>query len=230
MSTLLKAFNSTVGRKLIMGLTGLGLVLFVIVHLIENLLLYVSADAYNGYVERLHSLGILLTFAEVGLALMILVHALLAIRITKTNHDARGSERYAVYRSKGEPSHSSVASRNMIITGVVILGFLVYHLIQFRFGPGMPEGYVANLEGKQVLDLYRMVSEAFRNPICVGIYVAAMAFLGLHFRHGFWSAFQSLGAMTPQISKPMYCLGLFIGLLLAIGFATLPIYFYFLAH
>jgi succinate dehydrogenase / fumarate reductase cytochrome b subunit len=230
MGTLLKAFNSTIGRKLIMGLTGLGLVLFVIVHLIENLLLYVGPDAYNGYVERLHSFGIFLTFAEIGLGAAILIHALLAIRITISNRGARGSDRYAVVRSKGDPSRSNPASRNMIITGVVLLGFLAYHLYQFRFGPGIAEGYAAQLEGKQVLDLYRLVTEAFRNPVCVGVYVATMLFLGMHFRHGFWSAFQSLGAMTPQISKPVYGLGLLIGLVLAIGFATLPIYFYAISH
>ena len=217
MSTPLKAFNSTVGRKLIMGLTGLGLVLFVIVHLVENLLLYVGPDAYNGYVARLHSLGILLTFAEIGLAALIIVHALLAIRITKSNHDARGSERYSMVRSKGDPSRSNVASRNMIITGVVILSFLVYHLKQFRFGPGAD-------------DLYQAVSNAFHDPLCVGIYVAVMLFLGLHFRHGFWSAFQSLGATTPQLSKPMYCLGLLIGVVLALGFISIPVWFYFGGH
>jgi len=217
MGTLLKAFNSTVGRKLIMGLTGLALALFVIVHLIENLLLYVGPEAYNGYVERLHSFGIFLTFAEIGLAAMVIVHAVMAIGISKSNRDARGSERYAMVRSKGDPSRSNVASRNMIITGLVILSFLVYHLIQFRFGP-------------VTADLYSAVTTAFHDPICVGIYVAVMVFLGLHFRHGFWSAFQSLGAMTPQLSKPMYCLGLLIGAVLALGFISIPVWFYFGAH
>lgn len=216
MSSPLKAFNSTVGRKLIMGLTGLGLVLFVIIHLIENLLLYVGPEAYNGYVERLHSFGIWLTFAEIGLAGMIIVHALLAMGISVGNRAARGSERYAMVRSKGDPAHG-VASRNMIITGIVILGFLIYHLIQFRFGPGGA-------------DLYQAVKTAFADPVCVGIYVAVMLFLGLHFRHGFWSAFQSLGAMAPQLSKPMYCLGLLIGAVLALGFISIPVWFYFGAH
>jgi succinate dehydrogenase / fumarate reductase cytochrome b subunit len=217
MGTLLKPFNSTVGRKLIMGLTGVGLLLFVIIHLIENLLLYVGPDAYNGYVARLHSFGIFLTFAEIGLFGMIIVHAIMATWITTTNRSARGPERYAMTKSKGDPSRSNIASRNMIITGLVLLGFLIYHLLQFRFGV-------------VTTDLYGAVATAFHDPVCVGIYVVVMLFLGLHFRHGFWSAFQSLGAMSPQLSKPMYCVGLLIGVLLALGFISIPVWFYFGAH
>jgi succinate dehydrogenase / fumarate reductase cytochrome b subunit len=230
MGTLLKAFNSTVARKLIMGLTGLGIVLFVMIHLAENLLLYVGPEQYNGYVVLLHSVGNLLYVAEFGLAATILIHAYLAIRITKANHDARGTERYAQVRSKGEPSHSSVSSRNMIYTGVILLGFLVLHLWQFRFGPGVAEGYVAQVNGKDAVDLYRLVSEIFHNPLYVAVYVGVMVFLGMHVRHGFWSAFQSLGAMTPQLSKPLYCLGLGIALLLALGFLSIPLWFYFGGH
>lgn len=226
MSTLQKAFNSTVGRKLIMGLSGLALVLFIIVHLIENLLLYGGPGAYNAYVETLQSFGWILTIAEIGLASLFLIHAVLAIRITKTNHDARGSQRYAMNKSKGDPSRSSVASRNMIWTGVILLAFLVYHIWQFRFGPGMSEGYIAQVGNQPARDLYRLVLEVFSHPLHVGIYLAVMIFLGAHIRHGFWSAFQSLGAMTPKLSKPIYAMGLLLGLILALGFITIPLWFY----
>lgn len=230
MGNLLKAFNSTVGRKLVMGISGLGLVLFVVVHLVENLLLYMGPEGYNGYVETLHGFGAVLIAAEVGLALLIVLHAVLAIRITKTNHDARGHQRYAVSRTKGDPSRSNIASRNMIWTGLLLLGFLVLHIWQFRFGPGMPEGYVAQVASHPARDLYRLVVETFHNPIYVGIYVAVMLFLGLHVRHGFWSAFQSLGTMTPQLSKPLYCVGFLLGAALAIGFLMIPLWFYFGGH
>lgn len=227
MSPLLKAFNSTIGRKLVMGISGLGLVLFLVTHLLGNLLLYSGAEAFNAYVEKLQSFGKGLLVAEIGLAAMIIVHAVLAMRITAGNHGARGGQRYAVTKSKGDPSHSSLASRNMIWTGVIVLGFLVLHIWQFRFGPGMAEGYQALQDGKTVRDLYRLVVEVFHNPFYAAIYAGVVLFLGAHVRHGFWSAFQSLGAMTPQLSKPIYALGALLGAVFALAFLSLPVWFYF---
>jgi succinate dehydrogenase / fumarate reductase cytochrome b subunit len=227
MGTPLKAFNSTVSRKLIMGFTGLGLVGFIIMHLLGNLSLYLpGSEHFNAYVEKLHSFGNLLVAAEVGLAAMILIHAYFAILITWGNHEAR-PVKYAVVKSKGDPSRSNISSRNMIITGLVLFGFLILHIWQFRFGPGIAAGYVTQLDGKDARDLHRLVTETFHNPLYVGVYVAVMFFLGAHLRHGFWSAFQSLGAMTPQLSKPIYCVGLFFGVIMALGFLMIPLWIYF---
>jgi succinate dehydrogenase / fumarate reductase cytochrome b subunit len=231
MITLRKAFDSTVGRKYIMGFSGIALMLFVVVHLLGNLnLFFPEGTHFNAYAEKLHSFGPLLTLSEVGLAAVILLHAFYAVRVTLSNKSAR-PEKYAVYKSKGDPSRSNVASRNMIITGLVIFGFLILHIWQFRFGPGMDAGYVAQIGDpgatKDVRDLYRLVSEVFHQPLFVGIYVAVMVFLGMHFRHGFWSAFQSLGAMSKPLSKPIYTLGAIAGALLALGFLMIPIWFYF---
>ena len=212
MGSLLKA-SSTIGRKLVMGITGLGLVVFVVFHLLENLQLYAGGARFNGYVAWLHSFGPWLTVAEIGLALLILIHAILAIWVSKSNYAARGPVRYSVWKSKGDPSHASLSSRHMIVTGVVLLAFLVLHIWQFRFGPGN--------------DLYRLVADTFHNSLFVGIYVAVMLFLGLHLRHGFWSAFQSLGAMNPRFSRPVYFLGLVIGIVVAAGFLAIPLWFYF---
>jgi succinate dehydrogenase / fumarate reductase cytochrome b subunit len=227
MITIRRALDSTVGRKYIMGASGLALVAFVIVHLLENLLLYFSGGSpYNAYVERLHSLGPVLLVMEWGLAALILVHAFYAVRVTLSNKAAR-PEKYAMSKSKGEPSHSNISSRNMWITGTLIFAFLLLHIWQFRFGPGMEAGYVFDLNGEKVRDLYRLVAETFHNPLYAGIYIVAMVFLGFHFRHGFWSAFQSLGVMSPRMSKGIYLLGATIAVLLAIGFIMIPIWFYF---
>jgi succinate dehydrogenase / fumarate reductase cytochrome b subunit len=217
----------TVSRKLIMGFTGLGLVGFVIVHLLGNLSLYrPGSEHFNAYVEKLQSFGGLLTVAEVGLAAMILIHAYFAVLVTLGNKAAR-PVKYAVVKSKGDPSRSNISSRNMIITGLVLFGFLILHIWQFRFGPGMTAGYTTSLDGKDVRDLHRLVMETFHNPLYVGIYVAVMFFLGAHLRHGFWSAFQSLGAMAPQLSKPFYFIGLLIGVIVALGFLVIPLWIYF---
>lgn len=226
MITLRKAFDSTVGRKYVMGLSGIALMLFVVVHLLGNLnLFFPSGEHFNAYAEKLHSFGPLLTLSEIGLAAVILVHAFYAVRVTLSNKAAR-PEKYAVYKSKGDPSRSNVASRNMIITGIIIFGFLILHIWQFRFGPNVEAGYVAQVDGKDVRDLYRLVSETFHQPLFVGIYVAVMLFLGMHFRHGFWSAFQSLGTMSKPLSKPIYTLGAIIGVVLALGFLLIPVWFY----
>jgi succinate dehydrogenase / fumarate reductase cytochrome b subunit len=227
MITIRRALDSTVGRKYIMGASGLGLVGFVIVHLLGNLnLFFPGGTHFNAYAEKLQSLGPILTIAEVGLLFIILLHAFYAVRVTLSNKAAR-PEKYAMSKSKGEPSHSNASSRNMWITGAVIFGFIAIHVWQFRFGAGIEAGYVFDLNGEKVRDLYRLVSEVFHNPIWVAVYVGAMIFLGLHFRHGFWSAFQSLGVMSPRMSKGIYLLGATIAVLLAIGFLMIPIWFYF---
>jgi succinate dehydrogenase / fumarate reductase cytochrome b subunit len=227
MVTLRKAFDSTVGRKYVMGLSGLALVGFLVVHLLGNLnLFFPGGTHFNAYAEKLHSFGPLLTLSEFGLAAVFLIHAFYAVRVTLSNKSAR-PVKYAVSQSKGDPSHSSFISRNMIITGLVVFGFLLLHIWQFRFGPGVDAGYVSQVDGKDVRDLYRLVDEVFHQPLFVGIYVAVMLFLGMHLRHGFWSAFQSLGAMSKPLSKPIYTLGAIIGVVLALGFLMIPVWFYF---
>jgi succinate dehydrogenase / fumarate reductase cytochrome b subunit len=227
MRTVRQSFDSTIGRKYIMGASGLGLVGFVIVHLLGNLnLFFPGGTHFNAYAEKLHSFGPVLTASEIGLTFIILLHAFYAVRITLSNKAAR-PEKYAMSRTKGDPSHSNLSSRNMWITGAVIFGFILIHVWQFRFGAGMEAGYVFDLNGEKVRDLYRLVSEVFHNPVWVAVYVGAMLFLGFHFRHGFWSAFQSLGVMSPRMSRAIYLLGATIAVLLAIGFLMIPIWFYF---
>ena len=119
-----------------------------------------------------------------------------------------------------------MTSRNMIITGGVLLVFLIVHLYQFRFGPKIEDGYTAMVSGQMVLDLHRIVVETFAQLKWVIFYVASMFFLGLHYRHGFWSAFQSLGTINPRWSKPIYALGFVLAILLVVGFLMIPVYIY----
>jgi succinate dehydrogenase / fumarate reductase, cytochrome b subunit len=223
-----KGLNSTVGRKYLMGISGLALVGFLVTHLIANLNLYrPTSDAFNKYTEMLHQWGIWLYAAELGLLGIAILHAAMAIKITLDNRAAR-PDRYAVNKSKGGPSKYSLASLNMIITGVVLLVFLVIHIWTFKYGPGVQEGYVTTLDnGMEVRDLQRLVMEKFQDPLYVVGYCAVMAFLWAHLRHGFWSSFQSLGAMAPRYSKLIHIASLVIAFLMAGGFFFIPIFAYF---
>ena len=226
MVPLKRLFSSTLGRKYLMGASGMALVLFLVIHLLGNLTLYAkNGDAINTYAAKLESLGIGLMVLEVGLALTILLHIVTAIQVTFSAKAARPIG-YDAPKTKGGPSKSTIGSRNMIITGLVLGVFLVIHICQFRFGPEIEDGYTATVNGVMVHDLYRVVVEAFVQIKWVAFYVACMGFLGFHLRHGYWSAFQSLGLINPRWSKPIYFLGLLIALLLAFGFLFIPIYIY----
>jgi succinate dehydrogenase / fumarate reductase cytochrome b subunit len=198
----------------------LGLVFFTITHLLGNLLLYKKdPTVFNAYAAKLESLGLLLEILEIGLLLAIAVHIITAITLKKSNTQARPVG-YSMTKSKGGPSRSNSSSKNMIITGSLLLAFLILHLWQFKFA-----GAATTPEMKE--NLYQMVYTTFKNPVYVLIYVFCMILLGAHLRHGFWSAFQSLGAVNPKLDKPLTFLGYFIALLLTVGFLGIPLWLYF---
>lgn len=225
-SKLLTALTSQVGRKLLTGITGVLLVLYVIAHLSGNLsLLSSDTSAFNRYGAFLHSFGALFYLIEIGLALVIIIHAYIGISIAVRRRKAR-KEGYQVYNSKGHPSKQSVSSRTMIITGTVLLLFIIIHVAQFRFGPGIADGYGVMVDGKELHDLRRITYETFQHIGWVILYVGVMLLLGFHLRHGIWSAIQSLGAMRPSYSPLIYGLALILAILLVIGFIFLPVWIY----
>jgi succinate dehydrogenase / fumarate reductase cytochrome b subunit len=213
---------STVGRKFLTGLTGLLLVGFLFAHLGGNLTMLVGPKLFNDYTHHLESLGVLLWIAEIVLLSIFVAHVVGALKVQAEKRRAR-PRGYAVTASKGGPSRMTLASRSMIVTGLVLLVFLPLHVWMFKFNQGNPSPTMT-LNGKEVRDLYRIVLDAFRNPAIAWGYVAVMVLLGSHLRHGFWSALQSLGANNPRWSPLIYSLGLVVAVLLAIGFIVLPIY------
>ena len=220
-----KPFKSTIGRKVIMAISGIFLMLFIVVHLGGNLTLFVSPELFNSYAHHLESLGPLLYVAEAGLLALFLFHVITAFLVHAEKKRAR-PERYDVVASKGGPSKNSVASRSMIYTGIILLLFIPAHIWMFKFNAGQEFTY-NEVEGEKIKDLYSVVAEAFRNPYIAFGYAAVMLLLGLHLRHGFWSALQSLGAMCPRASKFIYSAGLVFAVLMAGGFFVLPLYFFF---
>jgi succinate dehydrogenase / fumarate reductase cytochrome b subunit len=226
MVTLKRLFSSTLGRKYLMGATGLALGLFIIIHLLGNLTLFSkNGDSINIYASKLESLGVALIVLELGLLATFVIHIVTAIQVTLTSKGARAIA-YENAKSKGGPTKNSISSRNMIITGLVLLVFLVIHIIQFRFGPEIEDGYTTMVNGVMVHDLYRVVVETFVQIKWVVFYCGVMLFLGFHLRHGYWSAFQSLGILNPRWSKPIYAVALILAVIISVAFFFIPIYIY----
>lgn len=220
------AFWSTVARKILLAITGLGLSLFVVGHLAGNLLLFVSPEAFNSYSNHLISLGPFLVVIELALLAVFLIHIFTAVLTTWKNWKSR-ENRYAVTGSRGGPSRMTLASKTMIWSGLVILVFLVVHIVTLKYGPGMEQGYVTTIDGEQVRDLYRLVVELFANPLYTLFYVVSMAFLGFHLSHGLWSAVQSLGGFHRRLTPIIYGFGFAAAVAFGVGFLVIPVWFYF---
>ena len=219
---LINFYTSTIGKKIITGVTGLLLTLFVLVHMTDNLVLFTSAEAYNQLGHFINSLGILLYAIEFILLASVIFHVAIAISIKLNTQQARPIA-YAQLKSAGNPSKQSISSRSMIITGLVLLIFLVLHLSTFKFGVY----YSTIINGVEMRDLASLVIEKFQSPVYAFGYVGVMILLGFHLRHGIWSSLQSLGAMNSRFSPIIYALALIIAIAIAIGFLVLPVAIYF---
>ncbi|MCZ7591694.1 MAG: succinate dehydrogenase cytochrome b subunit [Kiritimatiellae bacterium] len=216
--------KSTVGRKVLAAVTGMILMAFIVVHLAGNLTLFIPDDGalFNSYAHHLEKMGPLLYAAEFALIVAFLIHIVMAVSVRKSQLDAR-PERYAVYASKGGPSKQTLSSRSMLVTGILLLLFIPLHVWMFKFNQAQAMPMV-DVNGEQVKDLYLVVLTAFKMPQKAVAYVAVMLMLGLHLRHGFWSSFQSLGALAPKWVPAFYSAGLVIAILLAGGFIVMPLY------
>lgn len=222
MPSITEALNSQIGRKLLTGITGILLLLFVIVHLAGNLAIFGEADAMNEYSLFLHSLGPLLWIARIGLLLAFLIHAWIGISIWWNKRKAR-PQKYEVYSSKGGPSKQSISSRSMAFTGVVLLIFVIIHLDTFALG----DTETVMINGQEASDIKQLVIDTFQNPIYAFGYTIVMILLGVHLGHGVWSSFTSLTMKSKKMSASVYAIGIAIAILLAIGFLFIPLYIYF---
>ena len=214
---------SSVGKKVIMGLTGLALFLFVCVHLIGNLTLFIGPDAFNNYAHFLEHMlhGWLIYVMEIGIAALFLFHIISAITVAWNDKRAARQEGYRYSQNAGGKSRKTISSRSMIYTGILLLIFVIAHIWLFKFGDHEIYG-----EGKK--NLYKTVVTAFKNPGLVVFTVVAMILLGLHLRHGFWSAFQSLGWANDRYLPVLEKLAMVFAVLLAIGFILLPVLLFFI--
>ncbi len=215
--------SSTLGRKLIMALTGLFLILFLAVHLAGNLQLLHDdgGRAFNIYAQFMTS-NPLIKFISYGNYAFILIHVLWAILLTRKNRAARGPEGYAVTSGKSSPW----ASRNMGILGTFIFIFLVIHLKGFWYE--MHWGGIAtqDYDGKEVKDLYAIVDAAYSNVWYAALYVVSMLMLSFHLWHGFASAFQTLGLNHAKYNGVILFVGRAFAIIVPALFALIPIWMF----
>ncbi|MBW4532905.1 MAG: succinate dehydrogenase cytochrome b subunit [Pleurocapsa minor HA4230-MV1] len=219
---LVNFYTSPIGKKIITGITGLGLTLFVLVHLVGNLTLFAGSKAYNQLAHFIDSLGILLYLIEFSLLAIAIFHVVVGISIRLNTLKARPVA-YSQLKSVGTPSKQSISSRSMLITGMVLLGFLVLHLATFKFGVY----YSTMINGVEMRDLSSLVMEKFHDPVYAFGYAGVMIVLALHLRHGIWSAWQSIGVLNSKISPVVYAIALILAILIALGFIALPVAIYF---
>lgn len=209
MSRLRNVLMSSVVKKQCVAVTGICLCLFLVAHLLGNLLLFVGAESFDAYARKLET-SPLLPLAEAGLAALFLAHIVLTVWVTIENWRARPVR----YRSKRWEGGKTLGSDTMWITGPLILAFLVLHLLDFR---------LADRSGQ---DLSQMVFDKFLAFPYVLIYVAAMLVVGLHVSHGFQSVFRSLGLVHPRYMPVVQWVGWLFAALAAVGFASIPLWIY----
>lgn len=219
-------FTSGVGRKLINWATAIGLVGFVIMHLLGNLTIFANdgGSAFNAYAATLHGLGPLFTAIEIGLLLLFVFHIVSGISMWLQNRKARPKKYVAGQKSKKGPSHYNLSSTKMAISGIVLAVFVIVHVLHFRFSAFATDMSQYTVDG--TFSLYALVADAFSNPLWVAFYCGAILFLGWHLRHGMWSMLHSIGSMNRGGGKTAYVVAALVGALLALGFFVLPIYLY----
>ena len=215
-------FLTTIGKKYLMGFTGLIWAGFVLTHMLGNLLIFVSADAYNSYGHKLVTSGILIP-AEIVLVLAILTHVVMAILLTIENRKAGGGNRYAML--PGGEKRASLASRTMAVQGSLILAFIILHLITFKYG----QHFETTVDGVVMRDLHRLIIEVFQQPVYVVWYVVSLILLGFHLSHGVGSIFQSLGFKNDHYAPMIKTVSVAYGIIVFLGFLSQPLYVYFFA-
>jgi succinate dehydrogenase / fumarate reductase cytochrome b subunit len=214
LNSLWKALTSTIGQKLVVGLTGILLIGFVISHLAGNLLIYLGMDAYNEYAHALHAKEELLLAAEIGLLIVFILHVVISIKVSIQHKKARANE-YAVFRSKQGKSPITPSSL-MLVSGIIVLGFILLHLADLRFN-------LRHAVSNEVQPATHTLL-VLQDPISATVYFFGSLFLGWHLWHAFQSAFQTYGLdharYTPWIKK----IGIALAVVLALGFASFPVW------
>lgn len=219
MDNLIYFLKRTIGQKVIVALTGLGLCFFVLIHMLGNLLILSGPEAYNGYAHGLHQF-FLFEILEIGLLVFFAGHIVLAILVNIKNLSSR-PQKYKV-QPKGEKK-TSLSDRVLALQGVILLVFLISHLLTFKFGPY----YETLLEGEPVRDIHRLVREIFQNPLYVLGYSVVLLVLCYHLIHGLAASVKSLGFSHPKYTPWVERFSLVFGLGVFLGFLIQPLYVYF---
>ena len=201
--------QSTVWRKVFVGLTGLGLAVFILIHMLGNLLLFAGEKNYNMYSHTLINSPFILFF-EIGLIVIFSVHILWALALAVYNRKRKGT--------LAEKDSNSLIHKTLWIQGIIILIFVILHLITFKFGAY----YTTTYEGQEVRDLFRLVNEVFQKPLYVAWYLFSLLILSFHLNHGLQASLRSLGFYHQTYLQRV---GLIYSLIVTGGFIAQPLYF-----
>ncbi|MGA6993766.1 MAG: succinate dehydrogenase cytochrome b subunit [Candidatus Deferrimicrobiaceae bacterium] len=212
----MQILSNTVGRKVLMAVSGLFMLFFVIVHLLGNSTIFFGPNALNTYAEKLNSLGPLVWAFRAFLLAMLAVHVVFGVLLTLDNWTAN-PEKYAV----SGKMKANFSGETMIWTGALLFAFLVYHLLQFtvRVTPDIIPEAVAKRPG----DVYSMVVASFRHTAIALLYVGAMVVLFLHLNHGIQCFFQSLGWNNDRTLPRFVTLGTVLSALFLLGYSAIPV-------
>ncbi len=213
--------NTSIGRKIVMAVTGGCMVLFTLVHLLGNSSIFVGPSGINAYAEHLHSLPLpIIMLVRLVLLAILLVHIIYGIQLTIENRSAT-TKNYAIKASR----KATFASENMIWTGLLLFAFILFHLLQFtlRVTPGL----TLTTDATGHFNVFAMVASSFSSFASVGIYAAAMVVLFLHLFHGIQSFFQTIGWNNDCTQPIITRIGSLVALVVFLGFVAIPLSIFF---
>jgi len=224
MSWITNTLTSSIGRKVSMSLTGLFLVSFLLVHLSGNFLLFKGDEgaAFNIY-SNFMSTAPIIRVLEIGLLAGFLIHIVTSLVLTRKNSAARPIG-YAVSNHNKKVSWFS---KNMGISGSIVLVFLIIHLLNFYFPYHYEQMKYVSIEGEEYKDMFFLVATVFKQEWWYSVlYLLALVLLGFHLQHGFASAFQTLGLEHKKYTPIISGLGNILSIIIPLGFSTMPLYFW----
>jgi succinate dehydrogenase / fumarate reductase cytochrome b subunit len=217
MSILTKIWRSTLGKKYLMAITGGGLLVFVFFHMMGNLQIFLGPKAINHYGEMLKANPEFLWPARLGLLVFAIIHICASVALALENRTTR-----EVGYADKKLVAATLASRTMLITGTIVLCFIVYHLLHFTIGTPNPEFMeFRDEEGRH--DVYRMMVLGFSNKWASGFYLLGVGLLCFHLSHGVGAAFQSLGIKSQAYEKRIEIFAQFVAWFLFVGYAAVPL-------
>jgi len=211
-------YHSSVGKKMIVAITGIILILFVIGHLLGNLQIFLGPAWINGYSEHLRELGPFLWLIRIFLLVTVIVHIYVTIRLAIDNRRARPE----AYIDK-EYVKATFASRHMVMSGLIVLAFIIYHIAHFTVRVTDPRFALLKADPLNHYDVYSMMVYGFQNYFVSAFYVLGLWLLALHLSHGSSSFFQSLGLNNKTLTPRLAFGGRVFAWLLFIGYTSIPV-------
>ncbi len=218
MSNLLSYFKSSIGKKQIVAVTGLMLILFIVGHLAGNLIFYLGPEAFNKYAKKLSDLRPGFYVVEFGLLVVFVVHMTLTASIVLENIKSRTVN----YNVKKSSNQRSLSTRLMPFTGTILIAFVVWHLLDFTFTD--KHGDASVLQDGMSYGLYGVVYNAFTDPIHSGLYIIAMFSLGFHLNHGIQSFAQTFGFSSPTYTPLIKNISQWTAIVITLSFSSIPVY------